>query len=180
LSGSSSDDGSDAEEEEEEEEEKRDTMSKLAAKSGEKVNKREKNGAPERSLRTVEEGRAGGRAGGLRAEMAELRAQVGDVASAPVGRETLREFFGRTGAYWSSEVVREWRERTSGEEERISGGGIMSEKEVKREAFRLAEERYNSLLPLLSRLSELDEQQTEQETATGSSSGAGGRRSSRR
>lgn len=40
---------------------------------------------------------------------------------------------------------------------------ILSEKEIKREAFRLAEIRYEELLPLLSRLNQLEDDQKQEE-----------------
>lgn len=109
-----------------------------------------------------------GKSSGLRAEMSSLRAELGDVQeSIPVGKETLREFFARTGVYWNSEVIRVWQER--------GDGAALSEKEVKREAFKMAEVRYNELLPLLTRLNELEEQQSEME---GESKGSSASRSS--
>ena len=58
-----------------------------------------------------------------------------------------------------------------------SAAGTISEKDVKREGFALAEVRYAELLPLLERLNELEQQQAaeEQEQAprAGSRRGAG-------
>jgi hypothetical protein len=91
--------------------------------------------------------------------MAALRAELGDSDGVPLGRETLREFFSRCSVYWNSEVLRLWHERAN------SGGNPepLSDKEIKREAFKLAEMKYNAVLPLLSRLAELEEQQAEME-----------------
>jgi hypothetical protein len=55
-------------------------------------------------------------------------------------------------------------------------GEVMSEKEIKREGFRLAEERYSALLPLLSRLDALEEQQQQAEAEGEDAGRAGGPR----
>jgi hypothetical protein len=77
--------------------------------------------------------------GPLRREMEEIRDLLGagDAASTPQGAgESLRQFYARTATHWSQEVVRRWRER--GED---GGQEAMGEKDLKREGFRLAEER---------------------------------------
>ena len=59
----------------------------------------------------------------------------------------------------------------------------MGEKEVKREGFLLAESRYNELLPILTRLTELEKQQLNEEEGaapSGRAVGASAMRRSRR
>lgn len=65
----------------------------------------------------------------------------------------------RTTDFWTQEAAAKWRQdcRDRGFEE------LLSEKELKREAFLLAEDRYTELLPLLSRLNELSQQQSQHE-----------------
>jgi hypothetical protein len=46
----------------------------------------------------------------------------------------------------------------------------LTEKALKREGFKLAEERYQELLPIITRLNELEEQQVQFEEAMESSS----------
>lgn len=93
---------------------------------------------------------------GIRGEMAALRAELGaESESVPHGEESLKEFFARTSSFWNEKVVVAWRER--GEDDRLS------EKEIKREAFKLAEARYNELLPSLAKLKEIEDQQAEME-----------------
>ena len=48
----------------------------------------------------------------------------------------------------------------------ISQNETLSEKEIKRLGFALSEVRYNELLPLLARLNELEEQQSEEEVSS--------------
>lgn len=61
-------------------------------------------------------------------------------------------------------MVAEWQRKQA-----ESGDGpdhrsnILSEKEIKKEGFVMAETRYNALLPVLTRLNELDEQQRQEE-----------------
>lgn len=74
--------------------------------------------------------------GPLRAEIEDIRTRLGagDAASTPLGSgESLRQFYARTASHWSDDVVRRWKEGDDGE--------VMGEKELKREGFRLAEER---------------------------------------
>ena len=127
---------------------------------------------PKESVAREKKGNHGkaGKPTGLRGVMAALRAELGEnMESVPLGDESLKQFFARTAAFWNEQVVDAWRER--GEEERLT------EKEVKREAFKLAETRYNELLPSLNKLREMEEQQTHMEEE---SSGRGNRRNFRR
>ena len=122
--------------------------------------------------------------GGLRGEMAALRVQMGEEDTSsegiPKGGESLREFFTRTAVYWSNEVTKQWSQGATS-----SSGSALGDKDVKREAFRLAECRYTELLPMLARLGELEAQQGALEeglttrggsmtSTSGASRGAGG------
>ena len=113
------------------------------------------------------------KAAGMRGEMAALRAELGEnMESVPQGGESLKQFFARTMVFWNEQVVSAWRER--GEEERLT------EKEVKREAFKLAEMRYNELLPSLEKLREMEEQQNQMEAENNSGRGNSRRSNFRR
>lgn len=91
---------------------------------------------------------------GVREEMAQLRDQLqsDNTNITPLSGESLRVFYGRTAAYWSTEAIA-----------KASTEHPLSEKEIKREGFKLAEERYNAILPLITRLNELETQQQEYE-----------------
>ncbi len=65
----------------------------------------------------------------------------------------------RTAEYWSSEVIRQWRESEAASD----SSAILSEKDLKRQGFLLAEARFNELIPVLARLNELEEQQMVEE-----------------
>jgi hypothetical protein len=99
-----------------------------------------------------------------------------DSNRSPLNNESLKLFYGRTNQYWSSEVVRIWNEKREG----ASGAGevpaVMTEKEVKREGFLLAEARYSELSPALERLNELEQQQAEMEEDKGKKGGSKKRR----
>ena len=119
--------------------------------------------------------------GALRAEIDDIRSRLGgsgDTASTPLGAdESLRQFYARTAAYWSEEVARRWRAASATGD----GSEVMGEKEVKREGFLLAETRYNELLPIMQRLTELEKQQLdEEEGATSARGGSSAVRRSRR
>lgn len=104
----------------------------------------------------------------VRNEINSLREQlnIDDEASTPMAGEPLRAFYSRTMAHWSAIVVAKLIARES------SADYVPSEKEVKRDGFKLAEERYNELLPVLSRINELESQQDEgQNQHNNSSSG---------
>lgn len=77
----------------------------------------------------------------------------------------------RTSLHWTNEVVVKWNAQvfdlfTSPHNTYlccIFQEGVLSEKEIKRYAFQLAESRYQELLPLLSRLNELENSQKDEE-----------------
>jgi hypothetical protein len=160
--------------------------SKNSRKDSKKDSKKEKKGRREG-------GTSGG--GGVREEIASLRNQLGDnsIDKTPQGGETLRQFYryiflllfeylyvlfiiiiiySRTSDFWTSEVVRIWKENNSEESKSsaVARGEVMSEKELKREGFRLSEIRYTELLPILSRITELEDQQKEEEDSKSKSS----------
>eukprot|EP01038_Epipyxis_sp_PR26KG_P009482 gene9482-12773_t len=111
-----------------------------------------------------------GMKGGLRAEMEELRSQfnITDNDRTPRNGETLRQFYSRTADYWSSEVIKQWNEQNANGNQVVSKSEVLSEKEIKRQAFILSEVRYNELLPMLSRLNQLeDDQQVEEDSSSG-------------
>ena len=98
---------------------------------------------------------------GLRHEIAELKEKLhGDGADAdgrgtPLAGESVADFYARTTEHWNAEA-----ESTAG---RVAAdrGEAMSAKELKREGFRLARERYERLKPVLDRLDELESAQLE-------------------
>jgi len=175
---------------------------------------RKKNCSQQETRKSNKQSRSSASAGGLRAEMDALRAQLdttndqttpllvaalsgggggsekgerATTATASAGPESLRDFYSRTAEYWISRAV----EQMQAAETSATGAGtgddtepllvapegfpkqnqqqqtrlLLSEKEVKRVAFSLAETRYQELLPMLSRLFELEvqQQQVEQE-----------------
>lgn len=91
----------------------------------------------------------------IRAEMEKLQEQLDldDINRTPQMGENLRDFFARTATYWSSEIA----QRADTHERQLSI------KEIKREGFSMAEERYNELLPILERLNVLEQEQKEAE-----------------
>ena len=85
---------------------------------------------------------------GLRQEIAELNEKYGleDLNRTPGSGETLADFYSRTAIYWNghaAEVV-------------VGTGGELSNKEVKREGFKLAKDRYEELKPVLDKLAEME------------------------
>eukprot|EP00595_Chromulina_sp_UTEXLB2642_P001484 CAMPEP_0196765108 /NCGR_PEP_ID=MMETSP1095-20130614/7610_1 /TAXON_ID=96789 ORGANISM="Chromulina nebulosa, Strain UTEXLB2642" /NCGR_SAMPLE_ID=MMETSP1095 /ASSEMBLY_ACC=CAM_ASM_000446 /LENGTH=757 /DNA_ID=CAMNT_0042122529 /DNA_START=202 /DNA_END=2472 /DNA_ORIENTATION=+ len=96
----------------------------------------------------------------IKQEMEILRDQLNTtvIEETPSNGETLRQFYSRTTEYWSQLVITNWQNKQS-TNSIISKDDIMSEKDIKREGFKLAELRYNELLPMLSRLNELEEMQ---------------------
>ena len=113
--------------------------------------------SPEKTGRRREGGRMVG--GGMRDEIEEFRATYDmDVERSPLGNESLREFYARTNDYWSNLVIQNWNESESKDTSQP-----LSEKDIKREGFKLAETRYNELLPILSRLNELESGQSSME-----------------
>lgn len=86
----------------------------------------------------------------IRAEMEKLQEQLNldDINRTPQMGENLRDFFARTANYWSAEIA----QRADTHERQLSI------KEIKREGFAMAEERYNELLPGTNKcVSALDE-----------------------
>jgi N-acetylneuraminic acid mutarotase len=96
----------------------------------------------------------------LRDEIRRLKDQLGldDPMRTPQLEETLRDFFARTTVFWTSEQLKIL--ENQGEDR---GGERFSEKEVRRDAFALAQARFGELEPLLNRLNELEEEQREAE-----------------
>ncbi|CAM9917117.1 unnamed protein product [Laminaria digitata] len=88
----------------------------------------------------------------------------------------MRDFFDRTKLFWTSEIVRR-REESAVPVER------MTEKELRRDAFALAGERYAELEPSLARLNALETEQKEfeaREAEKGRDKKSSGARGSRR
>jgi hypothetical protein len=84
---------------------------------------------------------------GLRQEVAELNEKYGlrDDIRTPRSGEALADFYSRTSDYWNSRAA-----------DQVSGTEVeLSNKELKRQGFILAKERYEELEPVLSRLAEL-------------------------
>ena len=124
--------------------------------------------SPERSGRRREGGRMVG--GGVRDELEEFRAKYDmDIERSPLGKESLREFYARTNDYWSNLVIERWNASDSKDTAQP-----LSEKDIKREGFKLAEARYNELLPVLARLSELESEQSSMEELSPDALGARG------
>jgi hypothetical protein len=79
---------------------------------------------------------------------------LGDEQRVPKSSESLADFYSRTTAHWNVEAAR-----------RVEGTGKeLSTKELKREGFQLARERYDELRLILDRLGELELQQKETPT----------------
>jgi len=78
----------------------------------------------------------------------------------------------RTTDYWIAQAAERWREANS-----AASQEPLSEKELKKEGFLLAELRFGELAPVLSRLNELEEQQAseEREEPVGSNSNSSAR-----
>jgi Domain of unknown function (DUF4110) len=68
--------------------------------------------------------------------------------------EVLAEFYSRTNQYWNDQAASNMATRRSETEE-------LSSKELKREGFKLASQRYDELRTVLERLDELQLQQRE-------------------
>jgi hypothetical protein len=85
---------------------------------------------------------------GLRQEIAELNEtyDLSDTNRAPNSGESLADFYARTADYWNAEAGNQ----LAGTDEALSN------KELKRQGFILARERYDELRPVLDRLAELD------------------------
>ena len=85
---------------------------------------------------------------GIRQEMAELNEKfdLSDPNRVPESGEALADFYARTSEYWNAEAAKQ----ASGTNQEFSN------KELKREGFKLAKDRYDELRPVLDRLAELD------------------------
>lgn len=70
----------------------------------------------------------------------------------PLAGESVADFYARTTEHWNAEATRE---------AAAEGGEAASTKELRREGFRLARERYEELTPVLRRLDELQGAETE-------------------
>lgn len=122
----------------------------------------------------------------IREEMRELQEQLGtdDIDRTPQAGEALRDFYKRTNIYWSTEFLKLAAERRAAEEAENSSGTVItqrfSEKELRRDAFSLAESRYSEIEPVLTRLNELEAEQRAMELrAQEAKKGAKGDRKSR-
>lgn len=85
---------------------------------------------------------------GLRQEIACLneKYQLDDENRTPIDNEPLADFYSRTSAYWNDLAAKEL----------IGTDSELSNKELKRQGFKLAQTRYNELEPVLNRLAELN------------------------
>lgn len=96
--------------------------------------------------------------GGVREEIRQLQEELGvdDSERTPQAGEMMRDFFDRTKLYWTTEIIRR-------REEAAKQGDVkrMTEKELRRDAFTLAGERYAELEPSLKRLNALEAEQRE-------------------
>lgn len=104
----------------------------------------------------------------VRAEIQELRESLGadDENTMPENGESLRSFYSRTIVYWSDMAVKEVTQRL-GLNETADRDAVLTEKQIKREGFKLAEIRYGEVLPTLTRINELEEQQDCEEVEAG-------------
>jgi hypothetical protein len=84
----------------------------------------------------------------LRQEVAELNQKydLGDNNRTPENGESLADFFSRTSDYWNNQAAEKFSEVDS---------EPLTNKELKRQGFILAKERYEDLAPVLERLVEL-------------------------
>jgi hypothetical protein len=89
----------------------------------------------------------------IRNEIAALREKVGadDELRNPAPGETVADFYSRTAHYWNEEAAKSAGELASDRVESIT-----ATKELKREGFRLANERHEELERILGRLRELE------------------------
>lgn len=94
---------------------------------------------------------------GIRHEIAELKDKLGvdNEQRTPLMGESQADFYARTAEYWNVEAG------NSAGKAAADRGEAMSSKELKREGFNLAKERYEELKPIMDRLNELEMAQTE-------------------
>jgi N-acetylneuraminic acid mutarotase len=99
---------------------------------------------------------------GLRQEIADLKGKLDldDINRTPQMGEALAEFYSRTSQHWNDEAAARIVKESAAS---LSGTEKLSSKELKREGFNLASERYEELKPVLERLDELELQQKEAE-----------------
>jgi len=94
----------------------------------------------------------------LRQEVAELNTKyrLGESSRTPREGETLADFYSRTSEYWNNQAAKE-----------VTGTDAdLSNKELKRKAFFLAEARFKELEPILSQLGDLKISETPAEHCT--------------
>ncbi|KAL7469925.1 hypothetical protein ACHAXS_010194 [Conticribra weissflogii] len=129
---------------EENEEKENDDDSEKARKKAKKAAKKEK----EKQKRK-----------GVKYEIKQLNEKLGvdNDQKTPLMGESVAEFYARTTDFWNNEAA-----RTIGQTG-ADRGEPLSTKELKREGFQLAKERYEELKPILDRLNELEEMQREGE-----------------
>jgi hypothetical protein len=94
---------------------------------------------------------------GVRHEILELKEKLGvdNAQRTPQMGESVAEFYARTTEYWSAEAAK------SAGAAAADSGERLSTKELAREGFLLAKERYEELKPVLERLDELENMQQE-------------------
>jgi hypothetical protein len=84
---------------------------------------------------------------GLRQEVARLNEKynLDDESRTPMDKESLADFYSRTSKYWNAQAA-----------DVLTGTDVeLSNKELKREGFKLAQNRYDELKPVLDRLAEM-------------------------
>mmetsp|Transcript_8255 Transcript_8255/g.12434 ORF Transcript_8255/g.12434 Transcript_8255/m.12434 type:complete len:861 (-) Transcript_8255:37-2619(-) len=96
---------------------------------------------------------------GIREEIKSLNEQLnlGDSNSTPQSEEDLAAFYARTALYWEQQAC----EVVGNQSEGNNKNSELSVKELKREGFNLARQRYEELMPVLKRLNELENTQQE-------------------
>lgn len=96
---------------------------------------------------------------GIREEISSLKEQLGldNDQRTPLMGENKADFYSRTTEYWNMEAV-----KTVGQAA-ADRGEALSSKELKREGFQLANDRFDELKPILDRLNELETMQQEAE-----------------
>ena len=92
---------------------------------------------------------------GLRQEIAEMNEtyDLSDKNRTPEPDEVLADFYSRTSSYWNEQAASTIATKDIGD--------VLTAKEMKREGFTLAQERYKELEPIMERLRELDLQRQE-------------------
>ena len=109
-------------------------------------------------------GKGGSRTGSIKAEIASLRDElhVDDTNRTPQLGEKLTDWFSRTTEYWTR-LAFESCDSGGATASSTNTSGALSEKEYRRLAFSMAQQRYEELRPRLDRLNELEQQQREAE-----------------